>query len=152
MRIKIYFKFAILIKSPAAICSFIIIICCFITVIALGQCAVPLLSFYCIGMCFFAYRVSYIEAVAQFKDTWARFASKRYWVFLKAPLQNGDNKISLNLDLPGSKLKVSVWAWAKKPGNTSTNSYPNTLPQPEDISLESVNLVDSFTTESFYAR
>ena len=79
-------------------------------------------------------------------------ASKRYWVFLKAPLQNGDNKISLNLDLPGSQLKVSVWAWARKPGNTSMNSYPNTLPQPEDISLESVNLVESFTTKSFYLK
>ena len=79
-------------------------------------------------------------------------ASKRYWVFLKAPLQSGNNNISLNLDLPGSKLKVSVWAWAKKPGNISANSYPNTLPQPEDISIESVSLVDSFTTESFYIK
>lgn len=79
-------------------------------------------------------------------------ASKRYWVFLKAPLQSGKNNISLNLDLPGSKLKVSVWAWAKKPGNISANSYPNTLPQPEDISIESVSLVDSFTTESFYIK
>ena len=79
-------------------------------------------------------------------------ASKRYWVFLKAPLQNGNNKISLNLDLPGSQVKVSVWAWAKKPSNTSTSSYPNTLPQPEEISVESVNLIEPFDTEGFFSR
>ena len=82
-------------------------------------------------------------------------ASKRYWVFLKAPLKYGKNVISLSLDLPESPQKVSVWAWAKKPGNTAPETYPNTLPQPEEISLESVNLVESFATEadsSFHNR
>ena len=71
---------------------------------------------------------------------------------MKAPLKNGENSISLKLNLPGLPLKVSVWAWAKKPGNTLTESYHNTLPQPEDISLESVNLIESFTTESVYLK
>jgi len=77
---------------------------------------------------------------------------QEHWVFLKAPLKNGENLISLKFDLPRSTQKISVWVWAKKPGKTSPESYPNTLPQPEDISLESVNLVESFTTESVYVR
>jgi len=76
--------------------------------------------------------------------------NRKLWVFMKAPLNYGENSISLNLKLPKSPLKISVWAWAKKPGNTSPQNYPNALPQPEDISLESVNLVESFTAESVY--
>ena len=78
--------------------------------------------------------------------------NRKLWVFMKVPLKYGENSISLKLNLTKSKLKVSVWAWAKKPGNPSPGSYPNTLPQPEDISLESVNLVESFNTESVYLR
>lgn len=78
--------------------------------------------------------------------------NRKLWVFIKAPLKIGENSISLKLNLPGSPLKVSVWAWARKPGTTLPSIYPNTLPQPEDISLESVNLVESFTTESVYLR
>ncbi|MEA4840217.1 MAG: hypothetical protein VB110_04330 [Bacteroidales bacterium] len=77
-------------------------------------------------------------------------ASKRYWVFLKAPLKYGKNVISLKLDLPKSPQKVSVWAWAKKPGDIASKSYPNALPQPEEISLESVNLVEPLATETVY--
>lgn len=79
-------------------------------------------------------------------------ASKEYWVFLKAPLKYGENLISLKLDLQGSPQKVSVWAWAKKPGDIAPKGYPNSLPQPEDISLESVNLVESFATETVYLK
>ena len=74
-------------------------------------------------------------------------ASKKYWVFLKAPMKNGENSISLKLDLPETPLNISVYAWAKKPGNPALQSYPNTLPQPEDISMGSVSLVESFNTK-----
>ena len=74
-------------------------------------------------------------------------ASKKYWVFLKASMKIGENSISLKLDLPETQLNVSVWAWAKKPGNPALQSYPNTLPQPEEISVGSVNLVKSFNTK-----
>ncbi|MCE5347083.1 MAG: hypothetical protein LLG13_12465 [Bacteroidales bacterium] len=77
-------------------------------------------------------------------------ASKKYWVFLKAPLKSGENSISLKLDLTESQQKVSVWAWARKPGNIAPANYPNILPQPEDISLESVNLVEPFATETVH--
>jgi len=79
-------------------------------------------------------------------------SSKKYWVFLKSPMKNGENTISLKLDLPEIPLKVSVWAWAKKPGNTALENYPNTLPQPEEISLESANLVKLFNTETIYHK
>jgi hypothetical protein len=74
-------------------------------------------------------------------------ASKKYWVFLKAPMKIGENSILLKLDLPETPLNVSVWAWAKKPGNPALQSYPNTLPQPEEISVGMVNLVESFITK-----
>ena len=79
-------------------------------------------------------------------------ASKKFWVFLKTPMAKGENRISLKLDLPESPLNVSVWAWAKKPGNTAIESYPNALPQPEDISIGSVNLVEPFNTETVYRK
>ena len=79
-------------------------------------------------------------------------ASKKYWVFLKAPLNNGANLISLKLELPDSSQKVSVWAWAKKPGNTALASYPNALPQPEEITIESVNLIEPFDTKTVFNK
>ncbi len=79
-------------------------------------------------------------------------ASKKYWTFLKAPMKCGKNFISLKLDLPETPLIVSVWAWARKPGNTALVSYPNVLPQPEDISTGSVNLVEPFNTETVYRK
>ena len=79
-------------------------------------------------------------------------ASKKFWVFLKTPLTKGENSISLQLDLPETPLVVSVWAWAKKPGNTALESYPNALPQPENISIGSVNLVEPFNTETVYRK
>lgn len=78
--------------------------------------------------------------------------NRKLWVAMKVPLHQGKNAISLKLNLPASPLKVSVWAWAKKPGNTLPDSYPNALPQPEDISLHSVNLVEVFNTESVYRK
>lgn len=77
-------------------------------------------------------------------------ASKKYWVFLKAPLTKGNNTISFTLDLYDPSQKVSVWAWAKKSGSTALESYSNALPQPEEISIESVNLVESFKTETVF--
>ncbi len=70
--------------------------------------------------------------------------NRKLWVFLKTPLIQGENSISLDLILPKSPLKVSVWSWAKKPGNLSPEKYHNILPQPEDISIESVNLIEPF--------
>ena len=37
--------------------------------------------------------------------------------------------------------KVSVWAWATKPGG-AVATYPNALPQPETISLDGAGLLD----------
>lgn len=73
--------------------------------------------------------------------------NRKLWVFLKSPLKRGENDISFNLYLPKLPLKVSVWAWAKKPGITSWKSFPNELPPPESISLESLNLVEPFSIE-----
>jgi hypothetical protein len=80
------------------------------------------------------------------------FKKQEHWIFMKASMKYGENIISLELDLPESPQKVSVWSWARKPGSSTTIIYPNTLPQPEDISVESVNLIESFSTETAYLR
>jgi len=72
------------------------------------------------------------------------FKKQEHWTIISVPLEQGKNEISFKLNILGAPGKVSVWAWAKKPGNRNSKSYPNVLPQPEEISLESVKMVESF--------
>jgi hypothetical protein len=64
-----------------------------------------------------------------------------HWLFLRAPISRGDSNVSLTLPVADDGTKVSVWAWAKKPGNAAPG-YPNALPAPETISLDSVALLE----------
>ncbi|WP_169539982.1 hypothetical protein [Niabella aurantiaca] len=78
---------------------------------------------------------------------------KKYWTFLKAPLYHGENVISFKIDLPrSSPQRVSVWGVAHKSGGNENNNYPNALPQPENVSLASINLIESFDTEAVNMR
>ena len=63
-----------------------------------------------------------------------------HWLFLRAPLPHGESSVSLTLPVADEGVKVSVWVWAKKPGNAAPE-YPNALPAPETISLDSVALM-----------
>lgn len=62
-----------------------------------------------------------------------------FWSFLELPLKPGKHPISLQV-LAGIDCKrISVWVLGSKPGGKS--SYPNALPQPENISLGSICLL-----------
>ena len=66
-----------------------------------------------------------------------------YWRFLRIPLVCGENILDLRLILESSACRISGWIWETKPGKESfPPAYPNALPEPETISLDSVNLFD----------
>ncbi|MHB0998337.1 MAG: alpha-galactosidase [Armatimonadota bacterium] len=62
------------------------------------------------------------------------------WTFMSAPLSKGENAISLDLLAGDDTVRASVWVWATKPGS-GPQTYPNSLPQPELISLDSKQLI-----------
>ncbi|MHB0999716.1 MAG: NPCBM/NEW2 domain-containing protein [Armatimonadota bacterium] len=63
------------------------------------------------------------------------------WLFLRAPLVKGRNMVSLDLMTRNETPKVSVWVLASKPGEVKASDYPNALPQPEIVYLDSANLL-----------
>ncbi|MHB9038905.1 MAG: alpha-amylase family protein [Armatimonadota bacterium] len=77
-------------------------------------------------------------------DGWSSTGSPvvEHWVFVRVPLSIGSNAISMELFTGNGSHKVSSWVWAKRPGGSTL--YPNALPQPEDISLHSICLVEPF--------
>jgi hypothetical protein len=63
------------------------------------------------------------------------------WIFLTSALSKGENTINLKLLTRGGNPTVSAWVWAKKSGSEEGGKHPNSLPQPEVISLDSINLL-----------
>jgi hypothetical protein len=64
---------------------------------------------------------------------------REHWLFVRAPLEKGDNTIFLEQFAAHDCTQVSAWLWATKPGEASTN--PKALPQPELISLDGAALL-----------
>jgi hypothetical protein len=62
-----------------------------------------------------------------------------HWTFLRIPLAPGANEISLDQFAADDSATISAWVWATKPGGSS--AYPNSLPQPESISLDGAALI-----------
>jgi hypothetical protein len=62
-----------------------------------------------------------------------------HWTFLRFPLSGGGNQVVLDQFAADDCEVISAWAWATKPGGRS--EYPNSLPQPESISLDGATLV-----------
>ncbi len=69
------------------------------------------------------------------------------WLFARFPLVAGENDIRLELVTRSESPKVSVWAWATRPGAVDGSKYPNSLPQPEIMSLDAVQIVAPVTLE-----
>ncbi|MHB0999857.1 MAG: NPCBM/NEW2 domain-containing protein [Armatimonadota bacterium] len=63
-----------------------------------------------------------------------------YWVFVKARIPQGKSSISVDIFTSGDFKRISAWVWATKPGD-GTASYPNSIPSPELISLDSYALL-----------
>ena len=71
---------------------------------------------------------------------------REFWTFLELPLKSGKYPVSLEV-LAGIDCKrISVWVLGSKPGGKS--SYPNALPQPESISLDSTCLLPTTDTST----
>ncbi len=66
-----------------------------------------------------------------------------YWTFLVGKLGMGANDIHLELKGDASIAAVSCWAWAYKNIDSNVPSYPNALPSPERLYLDSVPLFES---------
>lgn len=67
-----------------------------------------------------------------------------HWTFLRVPLITGTNTIAIDLYAGTGAEKISAWVWAKKAGRSETADYKNALPEPEEISLQSVAIVEPF--------
>jgi hypothetical protein len=63
------------------------------------------------------------------------------WLFLRFPLAAGENHMELQMLTRSASPKVSVWAWATKPGVVNGSKHPNSLPQPELVSLDAVPIL-----------
>ena len=64
-----------------------------------------------------------------------------HWQFLRYPLAHGRNRAVVELLTRSEEPRVSVWAWAFKPGEVRGSKQRNSLPQPDRISLDSARLM-----------
>ena len=62
------------------------------------------------------------------------------WLFLRVPLARGENQVKLELLAHGQSPRVSTWAWAYQDGLVKGSTHPNSLPQPEIVSLGSAEV------------
>lgn len=76
-------------------------------------------------------------------------ATQGHWVFLRVPLVAGENQIALEEYLNADCRQVSAWVWATKPGAVTESS--EALPQPEQLSLDSVALLEPVEVASLPA-
>ena len=63
-----------------------------------------------------------------------------HWLFLRVPLDEGENRIVGELFASSDSTDISAWVWATRPGGAG--AYPGSLPQPETISLDGAALLD----------
>ncbi len=66
-------------------------------------------------------------------------SAHEHWTFLRIPLVGGTNDVSLDEYVGDDCTTISAWGWATRPGASS--AYPNSLPQPETISLDGATLL-----------
>jgi hypothetical protein len=72
----------------------------------------------------------------------AAFGSDSAWTILQADLSNGKNHISLQMTLSDDCRQYSVWAVSRK-SVKNEQVHANSMPSPEWVYLDSVNLLDS---------
>lgn len=74
-------------------------------------------------------------------------AKREHWLFLRAPLPAGNSAVSLDLIVDGN-ARISAWVWATKPGSAAAGLLPDSLPEPELISLGSAPLLEPVDASS----
>jgi hypothetical protein len=70
-----------------------------------------------------------------------------HWVFLRVPLANGKNNVDVNMLVDSAFTNVSAWVWATRDKSVGPANYPNTIPSPELISLNSLALLEPITPD-----
>lgn len=81
--------------------------------------------------------VEYLPSSAGWSAT--GLSAPERWMFIKTDLPQGKSDISINLLAGNECRRISAWVWASKPGVDT--SYPNAIPSPELISLDSYPLL-----------
>ncbi|MHB9081839.1 MAG: alpha-amylase family protein, partial [Pirellulaceae bacterium] len=66
-----------------------------------------------------------------------------YWTILKSPLATGENTIRLQLLSDSETTTASCWAWSYENTTEEPVRYPDSLPTPEQLYLDSTPLLDS---------
>ena len=75
-------------------------------------------------------------------------AAPEHWLFLGVPLSGGEHTVSAEILFDNGAPTVSAWVWATRPGRTDTSVYPNSLPEPELVSLDAVPLMEVVDTSA----
>lgn len=88
--------------------------------------------------------VEYLASSAGWSAT--GLAAPEYWMFIKTNLPAGKSDVTINLLAGNECRRISSWVWATKPGVDS--SYPNAIPAPELISLDSYPLLKDISIGS----
>jgi len=70
-----------------------------------------------------------------------------HWVFLRVPLTNGKNNVDASMLVDSAFTNVSAWVWASRAKPAGPANYPNTIPSPELISLNSLALLAPITPD-----
>ncbi|MCX8052190.1 MAG: hypothetical protein N3B12_00130, partial [Armatimonadetes bacterium] len=70
------------------------------------------------------------------------------WVFLRAPISPGKSSIDAKLLIGDNFKSVSAWIWAMRDKPAVSVGYPNLLPSPEIISLDSCVVLPVVTVEN----
>lgn len=64
-----------------------------------------------------------------------------HWKFYRMAVPQGSHTVGFTLLADKEEARVSCWLWACKPGGAHAAGHPNALPQPERVSLASLELL-----------
>ncbi len=65
-----------------------------------------------------------------------------HWTFVRTLLSPGENRVAVELLSDSDCSQMSAWVWATKSGSGTPSAYPNTIPQPETVSVGGVALLE----------
>ncbi|MHB1456958.1 MAG: NPCBM/NEW2 domain-containing protein [Armatimonadota bacterium] len=81
--------------------------------------------------------VEYLASAASWSAT--GLSAPEHWMFIKTVIPRGKSNLSIKLLAGNECRRISAWVWSTKPGVEA--SYPNAIPAPELVSLDSYALL-----------
>ncbi len=78
------------------------------------------------------------------EDGWAAstLPAVEYWLILQASIPCGKHEVQVTAAFSHQVRQLSAWAWASCPGRMIHLDDPDRLPQPEQVSLDAVALIE----------